>query len=336
MQIDKVIARQRRSKKEILAQVFWLTWILIIYSYLYLLVCLGGPFAAFDHENYINFLNDPYPFFFEPLYTAIAYISNWILPEDKRFALVFILFTLPPLLITWRYSRKKGAHPSSVLAYACVLIKSFYIGFIAQRFFFAELWVAAALITSAPKSFNFIRNFIPGTIHFSALTLVPTNLWINTRYSWKKFSIALALVLSAYVYIKLFSSFELFGYSYARYLENDNLTDGFPFMSLVQMTTLATMCWFFADHRWRMNLVGLCALIFITKLLFSDIEVFSRIIQLQTDIIIVVAILSGCKAPALLFLYCTGFMLLQIFFTPTASEMAAHHILALKNLWQAI
>lgn len=336
MQVVELITQKYRRKNNALSQVLWLICVLIVYCYLYLLVCLGGPFVAFDHENYINFLNDPYPFFFEPLYTAIAFISNWTFSEAQRFPAIFILFTLPPLLIIWRYSRKNDAHPSAILAYSCILIKSFYIGFIAQRFFFAELWVATALITSAPRQFHFIRNFMPGTIHFSALTLMPTILWFNTRFSWKKCSIAIALIFSAYMYIKLFSSFELFGYSYARYIDNDNVADGFPFMSLVQMTTLAAICWFIADHRWRMNLVGLCALTFLIKLLFSDIEVFSRIIQLQTDIIITVTILSGCKAPALLFVYCSGFMLLQVFFTPTANEMAAHHILALQNLWQVI
>jgi hypothetical protein len=308
VRVIELITQEHRQKNDALSQVLWLICILIVYCYLYLLVCLGGPFVAFDHENYINFLNDPYPFFFEPLYTAIAFISNWTFSEAQRFPAIFILFTLPPLLIIWRYSRKNDAHPSAILAYACILIKSFYIGFIAQRFFFAELWVATALITSAPRQFHFIRNFMPGTIHFSALTLMPTRMWLNTRFSWKKCSIAIALIFSAYMYIKLFSSFELF----------------------------AAICWFITDHRWRMNLVGLCALTFLIKLLFSDIEVFSRIIQLQTDILITVTILSGCKAPALLFAYCSGFMLLQVFLTPTANEMAAHHILALQNLWQVI
>jgi hypothetical protein len=82
----------------------------------------------------------------------------------------------------------------------------------------------------------------------------------------------------------------------------------------------------------RINLVALCVLVFVIKLLFSDIEVFSRIIQMLTDIIIIVAVLNSRKAHILLFAYCVGFMILQVFFTPTANEMATHHLLAVINL----
>lgn len=317
-------------------QGIWFACLLVIYCYLYLLICLGAPFTAFDHENYINFLDDPFPFFFEPAYTTIAYLANWTLSESQRFPAVFILFTLPPLLFVWRHSRRNEAHPASILAFACVVTKSFYIGFIAQRFFFAELWVAAILITAAPNPPRFLWQLIPGSVHFSALTLIPTIQWMQARFSWRKWTAAFLVILGAYAYIRFISGFQFFGFSYARYLDSSDATDGFPFMSFIQMLILASICWYVAGPKQRMNLVGLCALTFTIKLLFSDIEVFSRIIQLQTDIIIVMAALTSRRTPSLLFAYCLGFMFLQVFLTSTSAEMAINHTLVILNVWQSI
>jgi hypothetical protein len=323
-------------KNRLAIQSPWLICLITIYSYLYFLIWLGGPFIAFDHENYINFLNDPYPFFFEPLYTVSAFLINWLLLEEERFPAIFILFTLPPLLIVWRYSGQKNSHPAALLAFACVVTKSFYIGFIAQRFFFAELWVTALLITTINNPPSLLRKLIPGLIHFSALTLIPVLIWFRLRFSWRKFTLALGIIVCSYGYIKFLSGLELFGYSYARYLDLDHSVNGFPFMSLMQLFVLAAICMFVAVKKQRMNLVALCVLVFVIKLIFSDIEVFSRIIQILTDIIIIVAVLNSRKAPVLLFAYCFGFMILQVFFTPTSSEMASHHLLAIINSWQNI
>jgi hypothetical protein len=324
------------QKTRLTAKIPWLICLVSIYIYLYLLICLGGPFMAFDHENYINFLNEPYPFFFEPLYTVSAFLVNWLLLEEERFPAIFILFTLPPLVIVWSYSRKKNSHPAALLAFACVVTKSFYIGFIAQRFFFAELWGAVILITTVYNPPTLLKKLVPGLIHFSGLTLLPVLIWFKVRFSWAKFILALGIILCSYGYVKFLSGFELFGYSYARYLDLDYSLNGFPFMSLIQLFVLASICIFVAVKEQRINLVALCALVFIIKLLFSDIEVFSRIFQMLTDIIIVVAVLNSSKAPVLLFAYCFGFMILQVFFTPTANEMATHHLLALINFWRTI
>ena len=83
----------------ILKNLSWLTYILFIYSYLYICMFYGGPFDAFDHENYINFLNNPTPFLFEPFYYLIAIICNLIFTEEFRFPLVFFIFTFFPLLL---------------------------------------------------------------------------------------------------------------------------------------------------------------------------------------------------------------------------------------------
>lgn len=134
MQAVEIYPQVGVRKSRLTMQSLWLIYIISIYSYLYLLIWLGGPFIAFDHENYINFLNDPFPFFFEPLYTVSAYFIKWLFLEEDRFPAIFILFTLPPLLIVWRYSGQKKSHPAALLAFACVVTKSFYIGFIAQDF----------------------------------------------------------------------------------------------------------------------------------------------------------------------------------------------------------
>lgn len=332
MQAVSIYPPAGMQKTRLTSKIPWIICLIIIYSYLYLLICLGGPFVAFDHENYINFLNEPYPFFFEPLYTLSAFLVNWLFLEEERFPAIFILFTLPPLVIVWRYSRQKNSHPAALLAFACVVTKSFYIGFIAQRFFFAELWVAAILITAVYSPPTLFRKLTPGLIHFSALTLLPVFMWFRYRFGWRKFILALVIILSSYGYIKFLSGFELFGYSYARYLDLNYSVNGFPFMSLIQLFVLASICMFVVVKEQRINLVALCVLVFVIKLLFSDIEVFSRIIQMLTDIIIIVAVLNSRKAHILLFAYCVGFMILQVFFTPTANEMATHHLLAVINL----
>jgi hypothetical protein len=317
-------------------QNFWIACILLVYGYLYFLIVAGDPFLAFDHVNYINFLNEPYPFFFEPLYTFVAYLVNWLLNEDERFAFVFIIFTIIPLLIVWYSSRGINANPNAMLAYACIVIKSFYIGFIAQRFFFAELWVAAVLISSLPKSLSLFRQSFSGLIHFSALFVIPILFWMKSNFSLKKFILALMAILPSFVYVKYFSGFELFGYSYARYLELSDVEQSFPYMTLMQMLVLAGLCFFVASESQRLNLVGLCVLTLIIKILFSDIEVFSRVIQLATDVIIVLAVLFCRRTPVFIFLYCLGFLFLQLFFVQTAGEMAMHHISAILNLLQKI
>jgi hypothetical protein len=172
--------------------------VLIIYGYLYLCMFLGGPFQAFDHENYIAFLDNPQPFFFEPGYTLLAYLLNAYVADNLRFGLIFLLLSLPPLLIVLSSRRHC---PRGVIVFLCVLVKSFYIGFVAQRFFFAELWLAALLVRSTSDRVGpWAASLAPGlAIHFSALSVAPSLFWLQSRFSW--FKCGMGILAMAVLYL---------------------------------------------------------------------------------------------------------------------------------------
>lgn len=313
----------------------WTSYVLLIYGYLYLCMFFGGPFIAFDHENYINFLNEPYPFFFEPGYTLVAYIVNSVFDEESRFSIIFAIFTLPPLLMVWRSASRSPIYARGMMVYACVLTKSFYIGFIAQRFFFAELWVSALIIASMPNFPKYRTLIIPGLVHFSALAVMPAVYWLRSVFSWRRFNLYIFLLLISYLYINVFSGFQLFGYDYSRYLDNDELAGKLSLFSFIQTATLLAIFYFILPKTDVRKFTTLVCLIFATKLLFAEIEVFSRIIQIQTDAALVLAGLRARRSPVLIYIFCLGFLILQMFFTQTSIDMAIYHSTAAINAWQA-
>ena len=173
----------------------------------------GGPFIAYDHVNYINFLNDPIPFLFEPGYTAVAYAFHGLLDESVRFPAMFLLWTAPPVWIVWKRDRREQGGAKGMMLFACVLTKAFYIGFITQRFFFAELWVAALIIHGSGRNRISFKESMPGLLlHFSTLSVLPSLIWLRHRFTWRKLVMGCGLVLLAYGYLKLISGFQLFGY----------------------------------------------------------------------------------------------------------------------------
>lgn len=313
----------------------WGSYVLLIYGYLYACMFFGEPFIAFDHENYINFLNDPFPFFFEPGYTVVAYIVNSIFPEVSRFPVVFAIFTLPPFLLVWKSTARSPIYARGMMIYACVLTKSFYIGFVAQRFFFAELWVSALIIASMPNLPKYRTLLIPSLVHFSSLAVLPCVAWLNSVFSWRRFNIYICLLLVAYLYINVFSGFQLLGYDYSRYLDNDELAGKLSLFSFIQTATLLAIFHFILPKTDVRKFTTLVCLIFVTKLLFAEIEVFSRIIQIQTDAALVLAGLRARRSPVLIYLFCLGFLILQMFFTQTSIDMAIYHSTAAINAWQS-
>jgi hypothetical protein len=68
------------------------------------------------------------------------------------------------------------------------------------------------------------------------------------------------------------------------------------------------------------------------RIMFAEIEVFSRIFQIQIDLIIIYACLKSPKFIWIMFLYCLGFLILQIFFTQTALEVGLIHENAIQNI----
>lgn len=305
--------------------------VIIIYVYLYLCMFLGGPFWAFDHENYIAFLDNPVPFFFEPGYTLLAYLLNAFVAADLRFGLIFLLLSLPPLLMVLANRRhcKRG-----VIVFLCVLLKSFYIGFISQRFFFAELWLAALLVRSSTDRFGpWAASLVPGlAIHFSALSVVPSLFWLQSRFSWFKCGLGILATVALYFLVRT-SELRFLAYDYSRYLDSEH-REGIPFFTIAQMFVLAGICVLALPRSDRGNFIVLIVLLLLAKIIMGNIEVFSRIFQIQTDLIIVLVGLRSRRLLPLFLLLCfsTGFLVLQMFLTPTSAEAGIVHWQAISNL----
>ena len=313
----------------------WGVYALLIYAYLYLCIFFGNPFIAFDHENYINFLNDPFPFLFEPGYTLAGYLINGFVEEQARFPVMFAIFTLPPLLIVWFSTARSPSFGRGMMIFACVLTKSFYIGFIAQRFFFAELWVAALTIASMPRLPKYKALLIPGLLHFSVLATLPCLAWLNSAFSWRKLLYSIGALILIYAYIMVFSGFQLLGYDYSRYLNPESMTGNYSLFTLLESVILLSILKLILPKDYVGNFVVLVCLIYLTKMIFSGIEVFSRVFQIQVDVIIIMAGLHARNHPYLLYYFCLGFLILQIFFTPTSVEMSTYHSIAVMNAWSA-
>lgn len=310
--------------------IFWLGCVVSIYAYLYSCMLFGAPFSAYDHLNYINFLKEPIPLFYEPVYTGIAYLLAYLLPEDLRFPLIFLIFTAPPLWLVLRSDRLAKNSARGMILYACILIKSFYIGYISQRFFFVELWVSALLIY---YSQGFIKRtpVIPGLIHFSALSVIPSFLWLRAKKNILVIVGAILLFASLTIYLRYFSDLMFFGYTYQRYLDSEEASS-FPFMSVIQMSVLALLCWVTLTKRRRASYMMLIIAVTSFKIIFSDFEVFSRIFQIQTDLMLVTAGLVARRYIRLFFVYCLGFFILQLFFSPTAAEVGEIHRSSIINI----
>jgi hypothetical protein len=315
------------------ARLFWSAYVALIFGYLYLCMFRGGPFIAFDHENYINFLNEPYPFFFEPGYTAVAFVVNALVDEDGRFPVVFLLFTAPPLAIVWRSAARGSDGGRAMMVFACIVTKAFYIGYITQRFLFAELWVAALLIARGPADAR-VRwtMLLPGMVHFSSLTAIPALLWLRSTFTVRKTVIAFALLSLITFYVRVVSGFQLLGYDYSRYLDADGEGGGFPVLSALEMGVLAMICRFVLPRDKAGNFVALIGLLLMMKVAFGDIEVFSRIFQVEIDVVMVMAGLHARRGLWLLFLFGFGFFVSQVAFTKTSAEMLVYHATAIVNV----
>jgi hypothetical protein len=69
----------------------------------------------------------------------------------------------------------------------------------------------------------------------------------------------------------------------------------------------------------------------------GNIEVFSRVFQIQTDLIILMVGLRARRLLPLFLLLCfsIGFLVLQMFFTPTSVEVGIVHWQAISNVFDA-
>lgn len=312
---------------------FWIIYILFIYSYLYICMFYGGPFYAFDHENYIRFLNNPRPFFFEPFYYLIAVLCNIIFTEDYRFPFIFLLFTIFPLLLIIKKTKFNNLGLVGLITFASILTKSFYIGFISQRFFFTELIIASVIITSFNKN-NYFSFFISGLIHFSALSIFFSNLYFNLKFNKKLILSLVSLVIILTILFKANLFFSFGGYDYTRYLDSDPVN--FSIFTLIQSLILILFIYFFSSKKLKSHLILLILFIFTLKIIFLQLEVFSRIFQIVTDVILIYFSYSGKKSSIVVFIFCFAFSLLQIFFVGRSQETREIHVNAIYNAFKKI
>jgi hypothetical protein len=224
----------------------------------------------------------------------------------------------------------RGGDGRAVMVFACVLTKAFYIGFITQRFLFAELWVAALIIRQFPDTRVTWRLGLPGMMHFSSLTIIPALMWLRSRFTARKAFIGIGCLVAFWCYLRLFSTFELFGYNYARYLDGED-AGGFPFFSVLEMAALAFICKLVLPGERVPNYVSLVAMVLLVKVIFGDIEVFSRVFQIEIDVVMIMAGMESRRNRSLVFLFGFGFFMLQLFFTPTADDVIVFHATALLN-----
>lgn len=327
-----------RKTKNILIDVrlkafFWLLNVLLVYFYLYFCIFYGKPLFAFDHLNYINFLNDPHWNFFEPGYTFFSIIIYRFVDEELRFAYMFALSTLPPLiliLINYLNTNNANSHLGFMI-FACILIKSFYIGFVAQRFFFAELWLASLIIFFGSNAKIGWSGLVSGMFHFSALTITPSLFFLNSKFSLKKYFLAIIILFLGIVYIKFFSEFKLFFYDYSRYLDPNNNSTGNPIFSILQIFILAGIAIFSLEKKLAIKILCLIFLVLFTKLSLGQFEVISRVFQIQIDLVIIIIGLNAIKNYYLTYVFCIGFFLLQVFLSTNSHEMWIIHNEAFSN-----
>jgi hypothetical protein len=124
----------------------------------------------------------------------------------------------------------------------------------------------------------------------------------------------------------------MLGYDYSRYIEGSEERSGFPLLSLIQIGILLAVCMLILPQTEKIKFSVLIILIAIFRIMFNEIEVFSRIFQIQVDLIIIYACIKAPKFIWVMFLYCIGFLILQIFFTQTALEVGLIHESAIQNI----
>lgn len=298
-------------------------WSFVLVVYLTLLTFVmwfGYPFESFDHQNYISFLEEPFPFFFEPLYTLVAIsLTNVILPEYRFFVVFFLFVATPTALIMLLDARHGCASPQYIFFW--ILFKSSIIGFISQRFWFAELWMTYFILRFHSNLMRACVGVIfTSGIHFGVAGVLPVYYFL-LRGASRIFLILLAILVIGIVYFKQVD-YTFLGYDYSRYVGMGE-ERGFPYFSLLTMTLICVMAVSSLQTKMaiRVMLASLGVLVF--KAIFSDLEVYSRIFQAQVDLLLIFCAMYGRKRAGALLLpvFCICFVLAQALFSPTSDEV---------------
>ena len=291
--------------------------------YFLLLMTYGYPFESFDHQNYINFLADPSPFFFEPIYTLAAYIID-LLDIDNRFLTIYlILGFLPSLLVLANNSKKIDQY----FIYFWIFIKSSLIGFISQRFWFAEMWAMYFYIFHNKRIVKL--SIIPGLIHFGLLANLPIFYYLKNGIN--RLFLFFFITINLFIIYFVLSDYKFLNYNYSRYLYISNDNSIIP--SILNISILILINNFLTNNYIKHKLLIVIILTIIYKLIFHHIEVFSRIFQSSIDIILITIFLN-LKNKDLIFIlpiYVILFILSIIFVSSTGPEIILHHFNSIMN-----
>ncbi len=309
--------------------IFWLFYISLLYAYLYFCMFYGEPFLAYDHKNYIDFLNSPQPFLFEPIYYLFGLFVNIFVEGDYRFPVIFVIFTAPPFLLMVRAAFKQQEASKKLMIFASILTKSFFIGFISQRIFFAELIVSATIIYFWQKKMQYVGIVSAGLIHFSGLTILPVLFYLRSRFNLKIVIASFVVVFLLFLSYKFRLIFSFFGFDYSRYLDAE--ITPFNVFTLLQSAVLSMLIYFFNPQKNKKQLIFLAIILGLLKVMFTELEVFSRIFQIVTDVILIFLGFSSIKRPWATFGFCLGFALLQIFVVSRSDETREIHLGAIIN-----
>lgn len=256
------------------------------------LLSLGYPYSSYDHVNYLNFLADPYPYYFEPLFTFVAYFISDLGEYDCRMGLVLSVYLLP--LILGMYVSKGS--PLQDGAWFVVILKSYVVGLISIRYWAAELWLSYVYIYGLSRV-SYIVAFLS---HYGTLGAVPVIYLFNRKKALSFLSVILLCAFSIVAYIAVSSGYKIGILDYSRYVNQTEVGGSF-FLSFLTILSLCFFAWISipVDKLCRVLLILLFAGIF--KYIFSDLDVYSRIFQSQIDIVLVYIILVSKRPRVALF-----------------------------------
>ena len=287
----------------------------------------GYPFESFDHQNYINFLNSPYPFFFEPLYTLLAYLVAYLFSEDYRFLIIFILFGSLPSFLMIKYADNDKNY-----LYLWILVKSALVGFISQRFWFSELWFAYFYLTYKANFIKLIVEIIgAGMIHFGIIGNLPIVFFANKKIN--KYIYLIFILGIGFLCYFILNDFKIFNYDYSRYLEVANNKT----LSLYDLGAVAyflILNIYITDKKLYKIIFYSLVYVLVLKILFNNLEVYSRVYQANIDLMLILIFSNLSKRIYRLFLplYVTVFYIGVLFFKETGPEILFHNKNAFNNL----
>jgi hypothetical protein len=130
--------------------------------------------------------------------------------------------------------------------------------------------------------------------------------------------------------LKLRLVFSFFGFDYSRYLDAE--INPINLFTLLQTVVLAAIIYLWDSQKNKRQLIFLAILLGLLKVLFSELEVFSRIFQIITDVILIFLGFSSLKKPWATYFFCLGFAFLQIFIVSRSDETREIHVGAVINV----